>query len=854
MKKCFYASSTCIACLLLLLVLTAYQTPGKPRFYYAFNKKIFLDPVRNRFTVTFGNVQQANLAKTNRAMNKVAMKWKNARQAVIDIGSTQSITEVINTLDGIQQYQPVYKAAKQELYLTDEVILKLKPGVTLQSVWQRAGLRSSFTTINKPYYNIVRVSKDADVLEVANKIQETGLTVYSYPNFIAPVELHQNDPYFPNQFYLHNTGQVFNPVENHSGTPGADIAAVGAWNVTTGHPNIIVAVIDQGITTDHPDLPASRQLRLPGSNFMTGENPDDPSPINQEAHGNACAGIIAATQNNNEGITGVAPGVRIMPIRILGEGYSVSNNSIADAIDFAWQHGADVLSNSWGFQTTDPNAVPAIVEAIQRAVTLGRGGLGSVVCFSASNTATHNAGGFGEVRFPANVMIPGVLTVGASDRYDEQADYSPTSNIWSAENQIIDIVAPSHKAFSYESYGGFPGGLPNEGYEIWTMDLPGDAGFNPWKSSYPVIAPAAGESLPAENTNYTGRMGGTSAACPQVAAVAALILSVNNTYTQQEVFDLLTKHADKTGSYTYDTTGWCAQLGYGRLNACAALSSIPNVYPFIISGATELCSGSTYSVLGLPAGAIITGWTSSDTAVATITADGIANRTGNGAVTFTATISIPNRCGTTTKSIRIYAGLPPLITGTIAPMFDTTSTCYLTKSSKTYTFGLNPMNNGAGINNYYWGFYDSQTGDSNNLIQSTTNPSFDAGFPYAGDYILFVRPVNGCGLGNIITRNIMADDDCSSAGTFTVVVSPNPAKNIAYVTIDQNRLLPRKLLKDESVYIELFNFYTGQRQKEWCFKYKVKHYVLNLSGLRDGPYVLRVTQGRDQRSMKLILR
>ncbi|MFK5037028.1 S8 family serine peptidase, partial [Klebsiella pneumoniae] len=89
-----------------------------------------------------------------------------------------------------------------------------------------------------------------------------------------------------------------------------------------------VAVLDQGVTANHPDLPNARQVRLNGSNFIIGENANDPTPNGNDNHGNACAGIIAATQNNNEGISGIAPNVRIMPIKILGG--NIDNARIAN--------------------------------------------------------------------------------------------------------------------------------------------------------------------------------------------------------------------------------------------------------------------------------------------------------------------------------------------------------------------------------------------------------------------------------------------------------------------------------------------------------------------------------------------
>ena len=97
------------------------------------------------------------------------------------------------------------------------------------------------------------------------------------------------------------------------------------------------------------------------------------------------------------------------------------------------------------------------------------------------------------------------------------------------------------------------------------MDIPGTSGYNPQ---------SGGVYLPASGTNYnsyTGRMGGTSAATPEVAAAAALLLSINPSLTQQQVFSILTQNADRVGGYAYNSAGFSKEMGYGRLNLYRAL-------------------------------------------------------------------------------------------------------------------------------------------------------------------------------------------------------------------------------------------------------------------------------------------
>ena len=327
-----------------------------------------------------------------------------------------------------------------------------------------------------------------------------------------------------------------------------------------GSEDIVVAVIDAGVTSNHPDLPNTRQVRLNGSNFGAG-NANDPSPIGNENHGNACAGVIAATANNEEGIAGIAPLCKIMPIRF---DTTTSPTEMANAITFAVNNGANIISNSWGYNCTNNNLHPCIVNAITNAVEDG-----CLVLFAAGNTANHVNGGDGRATFPANRIIEGKLTVGASDRYDYQANYSPTDT-------CIDIVAPSHRAY--------PAQIPGENLDMWSLDIPGNDGYNPWPSDPDLDYFTPGSTLPSSGVNYlsyTGYFGGTSHACPVVAGVAALVLSINPDLTPQTLCHLLKSTADKVGGYTYSV--W-ADISAGVMqrvcSACRTWSCLRAVISF----------------------------------------------------------------------------------------------------------------------------------------------------------------------------------------------------------------------------------------------------------------------------------
>ena len=558
--------------------------------------------------------------------SNIEIEWRNKYIAEITIPSDKKKDELKTLLEARRS---VYSCQQSYMLdnglnidMLDEIIVQFLSNTSKQQ--QEELNKKCKTEIIATYeiFQILKVSKGDDALEIANQYYESGLVKFSKPNFLFNFEPHQvipNDTYFNRQITCNSTGQVF--TDGHSGIFDADIDASEAWEITTGCNDVVVAVIDEGVTSNHPDLPNTRQLRLAESDFV--DDDVDPSPIGNNNHGNACAGVIAATMNNNQGIAGVAPNCRIMPIRI-----DYSSSTVADfalAIRFAANNGAHVISNSWGLRDPyssppySPNLYPEVVRAIQHAVNNG-----SVVVFSAGNNANHDSNDNGYVGFPANVTIPGVITVGASDRNDNQANYSPTSNPSHSYNQIIDIVAPSHKAY--------PCNISGETLEMWSIDIPGDAGCNSWHSTGACNnPPALGEILPDNGTNfqsYTARFGGTSHSCPVVAGVAALMLSVNPDLSYMGVFNILTSTADKVGGYTY-TSGRCNEMGYGRVNAHAALLETLDQMNLTISGPSLICTTGTFTINNLPPGTTVI-WNESSNLTENPTGTFSANGSGSG--------------------------------------------------------------------------------------------------------------------------------------------------------------------------------------------------------------------------------
>ena len=232
-------------------------------------------------------------------------------------------------------------------------------------------------------------------------------------------------------------------------------------------------------------------------------------------HGARCAGIICAQVNNSKGIAGVSPNSDVYMYAHPLDGNVNSVQELASGIAIASQ-SSDVISCSWG------GFLPSnlITDAIHyNALLWGRNGKGVVVVFATGNEAEN-------VKFPAN-CDENILAVGAINNNGRRANFSNYGS-------KLDVVAP--------------------GVDITTTN---------------VLDP----SIPLYVSNFRG----TSAACPHVAGVAALILSVNPDLTSVGVIDIIEKTARKVGGYSYSTVSgrpngtWNNEMGYGLVDAYAAV-------------------------------------------------------------------------------------------------------------------------------------------------------------------------------------------------------------------------------------------------------------------------------------------
>lgn len=242
--------------------------------------------------------------------------------------------------------------------------------------------------------------KGLSVEKAIKLLSKLDFVEFVEPNFIQRTVGGPNDPRYKDQWGLEK------------------IRAYQGWGIHTGRAKTIIAIVDTGVDLNHPDL---KNRIIAGYNFVD----DNSNPMDDEGHGTHCAGIAAASTNNNIGIAGVCPNCSIMPVRGLGADGQGTITTVANGIMFAADHGAHVISMSFG----SPSYSTTLKNAIDYAAKKG-----AVLVAASGND------GVTTPFYPA--YTEPVIAVGSSTEFQDQRSYFSNYGEW------VDVAAPGSNILS----------------------------------------------------------------------------------------------------------------------------------------------------------------------------------------------------------------------------------------------------------------------------------------------------------------------------------------------------------------------------------------------------------------------
>lgn len=419
---------------LVVLLLSGMMVKAQESFYYYKGDRIPLELDRSRVNLRVtADLDEMNLRRQGYkvvAFFKDQDKGETTNFVTVQIQEKkyEVVIKEISNLKEVSGVFPSYKTVEREIVdMTDYLYVKLQ-GVSddelLRQLAQEEGLHIVEQNRFMPLWYTLKVQakNKRNTLEIANRLFETGRFLSVVPDFISDDLFCSSDPLFNSQWGLKNTGQ-------NGGVSGMDIKACNAWGITEGA-NVTVAVLDTGIELSHPDL----KDNIHHLSYDTESN-SSPSKVFGD-HGTHCAGIVGAARNNNLGVAGVAPKSKLMSISNSFAGSPNSRIKRADGLNWAWQNGADVITNSWGSAVK----YQVIDDAIENALNYGRNGKGCIVVFSSGNNN-------GEVLYPAN-SNPRIFCVGSVTNRGLRSSFSNFGS-------TLDITAPGSGINSTVLNGGY---------------------------------------------------------------------------------------------------------------------------------------------------------------------------------------------------------------------------------------------------------------------------------------------------------------------------------------------------------------------------------------------------------------
>jgi len=373
-------------------------------------------------------------------------------------------------------------AAPPSAYSASEVVVGYAP----QAAGTSATAARTARSVAGVRTRVLRLAPGDSVTRALRRLRAQRGVQWAVPNFLA----HTAGALVPNDEGNGHAAKAWQQLQwNFVGTFGVDAPEAWANLAADGAPGgagVTVAVLDTGVAYANrgpfrrsPDF--GRHQFVQGYDFVAKNR----YPSDHNGHGTFVAGTIAEATNNRYGLTGLAYGVHIMPVRVLDSGGEGEASTIAEGVLFAVKHGAQVINLSLEFSPgVTASDIPELIEALRYAHHHG------VLVVAAAGNEGHAA-----IAYPARA--PYVISVGATTEHGCLAAYSN-------DGAGLTLVAP--------------GGGPD-------ADLPGDPNCHPEQPAgrgiFQVTFTGSSPRVFGMPTGYEG----TSMATPHVAATAALIIA-----------------------------------------------------------------------------------------------------------------------------------------------------------------------------------------------------------------------------------------------------------------------------------------------------------------------------------------